>query len=78
MQARSYGEKVKRTAAVIGTAVILFALGFSLVHDSGRDIESPNGAPIYSTTYMVTAWEIRPKDPPSPLDGSDLPVTGPR
>lgn len=68
---------MKRIAAVIGTGLVLFALGFSLVRDNGRGAREPKGAPIYSTTYMVTAWEIRPADPPAPLDGSDLPVNGP-
>ncbi len=67
---------MKRIAAVMGAALILFVLGFSLVRDNGPGSRDPKGAPIYSTTYVLTSWEIRPPDPPSPLDGSDLPVSG--
>ncbi len=67
---------MKRIAAVMGAALILFALGFGLVRDNGPGSRDPKGAPIYSTTYVVTSWEIRPSDPPSPLDGSGLPVSG--
>ena len=69
---------VKRIAAVIGTAFVLFALGFTLVRDNGRDTQEPRGVTTYSTTYMITAYEVRPANPPSPLDGSDLPTRRPR
>jgi hypothetical protein len=76
---------MKKIAAVTGAALILFALGFNLARDKWPDTSDHKGAPTYtySTTYSITRWEIRPEDtslqirpgadPPSPLDGSDLP-----
>jgi hypothetical protein len=67
---------MKRTAALVGAALILFALGFSLARKNWPDTRDRKGAPTYtySTSYTITRWEVRPAAPPSPLDGSDLPA----
>jgi len=66
---------MKRIGALVGAALILFALGFNLARDNST--ADGKGAPTYSysTTYMVTEWKVRPAGAPTLLDGSDLPVT---
>jgi hypothetical protein len=62
---------MKRVAAGIGVAGVLFAAGLSLARDKETG-DDADGVTTFSTTYYIRGVEIRP---PRSLDGTDPKTT---